>query len=240
MDVKIPDEDFASLKQHINDSVRDSIDFMNKLASKSQKCTQKAYDNVPFLVFSHILYKEIQVLMQIIESFEIYSDSNFPTLTCLPFILCHKIDKEINITNIKELNLFVVHIVHQIILEYTEFMKIMYLENYDYEHYFTSDFFEKMSDIKLAEYIVRVLTFTEHDFEGLSDVRLEHLLTCMDKNKKTKMDTFLVFTKMNNMIITISNLHMFLIQLYRSMATPCMMFARLKISDSVDYMEDAS
>ncbi len=245
MDVKIPAEDFIALKQHIDDGVRDSLDFMNKLACKSKKCTQKAYDNVAFMVFSHILYKEIKVLFDLIESIQVFDDMGFPHLPFLPLVSCHQFDGDIQIRCYLDLKLFVVHIIHQIVLEYTDFMKIMYLENYDYENQFTATFIERISNAKLADGIVRVLTFIEHDFDGIDIIRIDHLMTCMEINKKNNMDMHLVFNKLNNMISSTSNLQSFLIDIYRALrivrkSSPSVMFARMRISEGVELEEDGN
>ncbi len=243
MDVNIPTEDFESIFKHIHDGVRDSSDFMNNIISKSKKCTQKAFDNVPFMFFSHVLYVEIYEILKMIKNFEHYSTVDFSFINFYPVVYCHQFDDSIEIKSFIDLKLYMVHVIYHVVLEYLDSMKIMYADNYDYQHLFTAEFLESMSDEKFARNIVDIISFMEYEFNGFDGVSFHDLIECIEKQKKPKKDIYLVFTKISNIINTVQNLNSYLMDILMKIRyfpqnnSVSVMLSRLQIEDVI---EDAS
>lgn len=213
MDVNLPTEDFESVFKHIQNGVRDSSDFMNNIISKSKKCTQKAFDNVPFMFFSHVLYVEIYEILKIINNLEQYTANDFSLINFYPVVYCHQFDDSIEIKSFIDLKLYMVHVIYHVILEYLDSMKIMYDNDYDYQHLFTTKVLESMSDEKFARNIIDIISFMEYDFNGFDGVSFHALIECIEKQKKPKRDIYLVFIKTSYIIHTVQNLDSYLMDI---------------------------
>ncbi len=209
MDVNIPSEDYTSLKTYINQSIIDCDKFMDDLSKNSKRCTMKAFDNIPILVFSTILHRELGV---IIELYDYLQNVEIRKLNYLPNCYCNEFgDEEIGINNNIEFNIFVIHIIHQIILEFIDFMKILYSE--DYSSKINNSKNSILTKENYAFNLYCILTFMDYEHDDIYEHGIDNLLECFKKSKKSQFDINIVLIKMNNIISSVSNLRDFMIEL---------------------------
>ncbi len=155
-----------------------------------------------------------------IKNFEHYTVADFYLINFYPVVYCHKFEDNIEIKSFIDLKLYVVHIAYHVVLEYLDSMKIMYADNYDYQHSFTAEFLESMSDEKFARNIVDTISFMEYDFDGFDGVSFHDIIVCIEKQKKPKRDIYLVFTKISNIINTVQNLDTYLMDILMKIRYP--------------------
>ncbi len=208
MQTELPTEDQDSVFQYVDKSVIQCHDFLGLIKIKSPKATKKAHDNIPLLIFTYIIHIELKNIKNMFDLLDLIPNKNIQ-LGYLPMCPCIKFDndEDIQINSIIDLKIFIVHIMYNIILEFVEFMKILYMDNYDVH---ISEENNIVSIKNMANNLLTILTFLEHDIEGFEDIDIEKFMQCMESNTKSKSEICLVFEKMVNVIYSLNNLQEFI------------------------------